>query len=239
MDFQKLIQFTDMIGQNLSRAAHEATPLMMQGMTYTVWISLCGIAIGIAIGLCACLMRMSRHGILRWLAGAYIWVIRGTPMIVQAFFIHFGLSELIKVFVPGFTFTPIQSSIITISLNAGAYLAEIFRGGINAVPKGQMEAARSLGLGYGKTMRKVILPQAVKISIPAMVNQFIITIKDTSILSVISLPEITNKTKIYVGATYNQFGGWLYAGFFYLVLISILMLISRKVEAKFSYDRKN
>jgi len=239
MDFQKLIEFIDMIGNNLSRAAQEATPLLLEGTKYTVWISIWGIAIGIAIGLCACLMRMSRLGILRWIAEVYIWVIRGTPMIVQAFFIHFGLSQLIMVFIPEFRFTPIQSSIITISLNAGAYLAEIFRGGINAVPKGQMEAARSLGLGYGKTMRKVILPQALKISIPAMVNQFIITIKDTSILSVISLPEITNKTKIYVGATYNQFGGWLYAGFFYLVLISILMILAKKVEAKFSYGRKN
>ena len=193
--------------------------------------------------------------ILRWLAGIYIWVIRGTPMIVQAFFIHLvfpvvirlaapllgwmGFSAEIQLAVASFVFTAFQSAIITASINAGAYLAEIFRGGINAVPKGQSEAARSLGLTYGKTMRKVVLPQAVKITIPSMVNQFIITIKDTSILSVIGLAEKTNKTRIYVGVTYNQFGGWLYVGFFYLAIISILMIILNRVEAKFSYDRKN
>lgn len=233
------LNFLEMIGQSLMKAAQNATPLLIEGLKFTILISVCSITIGIIVGLFTCLMRLSRVSVLRGIAGAYIWVIRGTPMIVQVFFIHFGVSQLIAVFVPGFTFTVTQSAIITASLNAGAYLAEIFRGGINAVPRGQMEAARSLGLGYGKTMRKVILPQAVKISIPAMVNQFIITIKDTSILSVIGLPELTNRTNIYVGATYNNFGGWFYVGFFYLALISILMILSKKVEAKFSYDRKN
>jgi ABC-type amino acid transport system permease subunit len=88
-------------------------------------------------------------------------------------------------------------------------------------------------------MYKVILPQAVKIAIPSMVNQFIITVKDTSILSVIGLPEMTNKTGIYVGATYKFFAAWVYVGLFYLILISILMIISQKVEASFSYERKN
>lgn len=161
-------------------------------------------------------------------------------MIVQAFFIHFGVSQLIaELIIPGFSFTAVQSGIITTSLNAGAYLAEIFRGGISAVPKGQTEAARSLGLSQGKTMRKVVLPQAVKIAIPAMVNQFIITVKDTSILSVIALPELTNKAKVYVGATYQFFATWLYVALIYLVLISILMIISQKVEASLSYERKN
>lgn len=233
------LEFLKMVAEDIVRAAQDATPLILEGLKMTIWISVCAIVIGIVIGLFTCLLRLSHFSILRWLAGAYIWVIRGTPMIVQAFFIHFGLSQLIKVFIPGFNFTATESAIITASLNAGAYLAEIFRGGISAVPKGQMEAARSLGLGYGKTMRKVILPQAVKITIPSMVNQFIITIKDTSILSVIGLADMTNKTKAYVGATYNSFGGWFYVGFFYLALISILMIFSKKVEEKFSYDRKN
>lgn len=234
-----LLEFLQMIVGGIGRAAQSATPLLLSGLKMTIWVSVCGILIGILIGLFACLLRLSRLAILRGLAGFYIWIIRGTPMIVQAMFIHFGVSQLIRVFVPGFSFSAVESSIIVTSLNAGAYLAEVFRGGINAVPKGQMEAARSLGLGYGRTMRKVILPQAVKIAIPSMVNQFIITIKDTSILSVIALPELTNKTNIYVGATYNQFGGWFYVGFFYLALISILMLVSRTVEARFNYDRKN
>ncbi len=232
-------EFVQMVTSGIARAAQGSTPLLLAGLKMTLWVSVCGILIGILIGLFACLLRLSRFAILRGLANFYIWIIRGTPMIVQAMFIHYGVSQLIKVFIPGFNFTAVESSIIVTSLNAGAYLSEIFRGGINAVPKGQMEAARSLGLGYGKTMRKVILPQAVKIAIPSMVNQFIITIKDTSILSVIALPELTNKTNIYVGATFNQFGGWFYVGFFYLAIISVLMVISQTVEAKFNYDRKN
>ena len=233
------LDFLASIAHGFVRAVQEATPLMLEGTKFTIFVSICSIVIGIVIGLITCLFRISHIGALRGLAGAYIWVVRGTPMIVQAFFIHFGVTQLIAAFIPGFRLTAVESGIITVSLNAGAYLAEIFRGGINSVPKGQSEAARSLGLTYGKTMRKVILPQAVKISIPAMVNQFIITIKDTSILSVIGLQELTNKTKIYVGATYNQFAAWAYAGLFYLVIISVLMLISRKVEASLSYERKN
>lgn len=234
-----LYEFIMMVGRDIGRAAQNATPLLLQGLKLTILVSVSAIVIGIVIGLLACLMRLSKLAVVRGLAGAYIWVIRGTPMIVQAFFIHFGVSQLVRVFVPGFSFSALESGVITASLNAGAYLAEIFRGGINAVPKGQSEAARSLGLGFGKTMCKVILPQAVKIAIPSMVNQFIITIKDTSILSVIGLAELTNKTNIYVGATYNNFGGWFYVGFFYLALISVLMIISKKVEERFSYDRKN
>lgn len=225
--------------QDFAQVVKGATPLLLAGLQYTVLISVCAIVIGIFVGLLACFMRRSHFFLWRWIAGAYIWVVRGTPMIVQAFFIHFGLSQMISMFIPGFTFTILQSSIITTSLNAGAYLAEIFRGGINAVPRGQTEAARSLGLSEGKTMRKVVLPQAVKISIPAMVNQFIITVKDTSILSVIGLGELTNKTGIYVGATYKFFAAWVYVGLYYLILISILMVISRKVEASLSYERKN
>lgn len=216
-----------------------ATPLLLEGLQFTVLVSVCAILIGIVVGLIACLMRMSHFFLWRWISSAYIWVVRGTPMIVQAFFIYFGLPQIISVFIPGFTFTVIQSSVITTSLNAGAYIAEIFRGGISAVPKGQTEAARSLGLSQGKTMRKVVLPQATKIAIPSMVNQFIITVKDTSILSVIGLPELTNKTGIYVGATYNFFASWVYVGLYYLTIISILMIISQKVEASFSYERKN
>jgi His/Glu/Gln/Arg/opine family amino acid ABC transporter permease subunit len=225
--------------RDFNEVAGEATPLLMEGLQFTVLVSVCAIVIGIVIGLIACLMRMSHFFLWRWIASAYIWVVRGTPMIVQAFFIHFGLPQIISLFIPEFTFTVIQSSIITTSLNAGAYIAEIFRGGITAVPKGQTEAARSLGLSQGKTMRKVVLPQATKIAIPSMVNQFIITIKDTSILSVIGLPELTNKTKIYVGATFNYFASWIFVGLFYLILISILMIILKKVEASFSYERKN
>ena len=225
MDFGKVIE--------------QLTPMLLVGARYTVETSLWAIVLGIAIGLVTCLMGMSKIPPLRWISAAYVWFIRGTPMLVQALLIFFGVPQLLGLLLPDFRFTSLVAGIITLSINAGAYLAEIFRGGINAVPKGQSEAARSLGLGYGRTMVKVVLPQAVKITLPAMVNQFIITIKDTSILSVISMPELTNKTRTYVGGTGLFFESFTYVALFYLVIISVLMLISRRLEASISYDRKN
>ncbi|MBP1759018.1 MAG: HEQRo perm amino transporter, permease protein, region, His/Glu/Gln/Arg/opine family [Firmicutes bacterium] len=224
---------------DFGRVIEQATPMLLAGAKVTIEASIWAIILGIAIGLITCLMGMSKIPPLRWISAVYVWVIRGTPMLVQAFLIFFGVPQLLNLFVPGFRLTPLVAGIITLSVNAGAYLAEIFRGGISAVPKGQTEAARSLGLGYGRTMVKVVLPQAVKIALPSMVNQFIITIKDTSILSVIALPELTNKTRTYVGGTSLFFESYTYAALFYLVIISVLMIISRRLEESISYDRKN
>ena len=190
------------------------------------------------IGLLVCLMKMSKHAVPRAIAGVYIWIIRGTPMLVQAFIVFFGVPQVVRMFVTDFKFTALTAGIITLSLNAGAYLAEIFRGGIMAVPKGQTEAARSLGLSQGQAMRKVVLPQAVKFSIPSLVNQFIITIKDTSILSAIGMAELVNKAKTYVGSTYTFFETYLVVAAMYLVIISILMIISNYIEKKLKYERR-
>lgn len=160
-------------------------------------------------------------------------------MLVQAFIIYFGVPQFMSVFVPQFRLDPYTAGLITLTLNAGAYLSEIFRGGINAVNKGQVEASRSLGLSSSRTMLKVVLPQAIKISIPAMVNQFIITVKDTSILSVIGLSEIVNRAKVYVGKTYQFFVTYILVAVCYLVVISILMVFSRYLEKKFNYERKS
>ena len=142
-------------------------------------------------------------------------------------------------FVSDFKFTAITAGVITLSLNAGAYLAEIYRGGIMAVPKGQTEAARSLGMTHGQTMRKVVLPQALKFSIPSLVNQFIITIKDTSILSAIGMAELVNKAKTYVGSTYTFFETYLVVALMYLVIISLLMILSNYIEKKLKYEAKS
>ena len=182
--------------------------------------------------------RMSKNVVLRAIAGVYIWIIRGTPMLVQAFIVFFGVPQVVRMFVSDFKFTALTAGIITLSLNAGAYLAEIYRGGIMAVPKGQTEAARSLGLSQGQAMRKVVLPQAIKFSIPSLVNQFIITIKDTSILSAIGMAELVNKAKTYVGSTYTFFETYLVVAAMYLVIISILMIISNYIEKKLKYERR-
>ena len=170
----------------------------------------------------------------------FIWIIRGTPMLVQAFIVYFGFPQLIQISIdPDFTLSAFSAGMITLSLNAGAYLAEIFRGGISAVDIGQTEAARSLGLSSSRTMLKVVLPQAIKIAIPSMVNQFIITIKDTSILSVISLADIMNRARVYVGSTYQFFSTYTLVALYYLVIISVLMVISKYVEKKLKYEGKD
>ena len=215
-----------------------AMPLLLEGLKLTVITSLVSILIGMVISLLVCLMKMSKNVVLRAIAGVYIWIIRGTPMLVQAFIVFFGVPQVVRMFVSDFKFTALTAGIITLSLNAGAYLAEIYRGGIMAVPKGQTEAARSLGLSQGQAMRKVVLPQAIKFSIPSLVNQFIITIKDTSILSAIGMAELVNKAKTYVGSTYTFFETYLVVAAMYLVIISILMIISNYIEKKLKYERR-
>ncbi len=224
---------------DFGRVISEATPLLLQGFRYTVIVSLIGIAIGIVIGLFVCLMNMSKSRILRFIAGVYIWIIRGTPMLVQSYVVFFGIPQLIQTFMPDFRLDAFTAGIITLSLNAGAYLSEIFRSGIQAVPKGQTEAARSLGLSSTKTMMKVVLPQAFKITIPSLVNQFIISVKDTSILSAIGLAELTNMTKQYVGKSFQFFASYVYLAAFYLVFVSLLMILSNYIEKRLKYERKS
>ncbi len=214
--------------------------MMLEGLKVTISISLLAIAIGMVIGCVTCLLGKSKSKILRFIAGVYVWCIRGTPMIVQGFLMFFAFPQVIQRFIsPSFTVTPFVAGLLTLSINAGAYMSEIFRGGIDAVSNGQVEAARSLGLSKGKTMLKVVFPQAFKICIPSLVNQFIITIKDSSILSAIGLGELVNQTKTYVGSTYDFFPAYITVAGYYLVIISVLMVISKFIEKKFSYDKKS
>jgi len=211
--------------------------MLLQGLSITALVAIIAIVVGNVIGFISCLMGMSKIAPLRWLSNAYVWVIRGTPMIVQAFIVYFGVPQLIQMFIPGFTISAFSASAITLSINAGAYLSEIFRGGINAVDPGQVEAARSLGFSQGRTMMRIILPQAVRIAIPSLVNQFIITVKDSSILSVIGLPELVNRAKVYVGSTYQFFATYVLVAILYLAIISALMVVSRRIERNLNRDQ--
>ena len=209
-------------------------PYLAAGSMVTIRIWLFSIALGVALGLVTCLMKISPLRPLRAVAGIYIWIIRGTPMLVQAMVVYFGIPQI-----TGLRLSPFSAGMITLCLNAGAYLAEIFRSGVQAVPKGQSEAARSLGLGAGRTMAKIVLPQAFKIAVPPMVNQFIITLKDTSILTVIGLPEIMNEAQQYVMIRWEYFQTYVIAAAYYLVVTSLLMILANYVEKKISYDRKS
>jgi len=211
--------------------------LLLQGLGITVVVSVIAIIAGIIIGFISCLMGISRIWVLRVLSQIYVWVIRGTPMIVQAFIMYFGVPQVVRLFAPSFTISAFLASAITLSVNAGAYLSEIFRGGINAVDAGQIEAARSLGMSQARTMVRIILPQAVRITIPSLVNQFIITVKDSSILSVIGLADLVNRAKVYVGSTYQFFATYVLVAVFYLAVISALMVASKNLERKLNRDK--
>jgi len=217
----------------------EVSPLLMRGVGMTVQTTIFALVIAVVLGLFACLSGMSGSLILRLLAKGYIWAIRGTPLLVQTFFVYFGIPQLIQSLGFNFRLSPFAAGVITLSLNAGAYIAEIFRGGIEAIDHGQMEAARSLGLSHYRAMFRIILPQAVRISIPSFVNQFIISLKDTSIISIISLAEIVYQARIYIGRTMQSFATWTIVGLFYLAIITVLSRISTRVEKKLDYGTRN
>ena len=220
------------------RVVREATPLLIQGLGVTVQATLLSLAIACVLGLVMCLMGISKTP-LKYLSKFYVWIIRGTPFIVQLFIIHFGIPQLMGMLgVEGFRLSSFQSGVITLSLNAGAYLSEIFRGGIQAVNVGQMEAAQSLGLPRANAMMNIILPQAIRISIPSIGNQFIITLKDSSLAQVIGMAEIVYQGKIYVGRTMQSFFTYVLIGIIYLIIISVLTKILNIIERKLDYGRK-
>ena len=218
---------------NLLGVLHEAWPMLLEGLGMTIRITVLSLIIALIVGIFVCLMNISSNVVLRGIAKFYIWLIRGTPMLVQAFYFYFALPQLIQ----GLTGSQFRIDIYTVSLitlfmNAGDYISEIFRGSIEAVPKGQMEASRSLGLSYVKTMQKIILPQAVRICLPSLVNQFIITLKDSTILYAIGLAEIMNKAKIYVRRTMESFATYTWVAIFFLAIVTVLSLVSRYVERR-------
>ena len=202
-------------------------PVLMEGLKMTLIIASSSLVFAMLIGLLVSLLRLSGNKVLDVIARGYIDIIRGTPLIIQAFFLYFGVPDLLNIRIGNLT-----AGIIIMSLNAGAYMSEVFRGGILSVDKGQTEAARSLGLSEGKTMRKVILPQAVKNMVPAFINQMIISLKDTSLLSVIGLGELTQRGQIVVAATYNSFEVYFIVGVMYFILIKLISLLGEVVERR-------
>lgn len=201
--------------------------VLLNGLWKTMLLVLISFALALVIGVVFGLFSVSPLKWVRMIASIYVDLIRGIPMMVLAYFIFYGLPGLI-----GFTIPDFIAGIITLTLNASAYIAEIVRGGINAVPVGQMEASRSLGLSYGKTMQKIILPQAIRIMVPSFVNQFVITLKDTTIISVIGVIELLQTGKIIVARTGD--GALVYAviGIMYLIVITALTKLAKVLEKK-------
>ena len=213
--------------------------LLLMAMGQTLLLALCGLFFGCILGIIFGLSSVVKNKISRTISAIYVNLIRGVPMIVLAFFIYFGVPYGIKTILGiSFTLSALQAGTICLALNCGAYMSEIIRAGIQSIDPGQMEAARSLGLSYWRSMFRVVLPQAIKNMIPSIVNQFIITLKDTSILSVIGFPELVNKAQNVIAITFKSFQTWAIVAVMYLVVILALQQVANALERRLSRDRK-
>lgn len=206
---------------------------LLTGLGTTLSLTLISFAIAMVIGIIFGMMAVAPNKVLRTISAIFVDVVRGIPLMIVAAFIFWGIPNLIE------SMTGHQSPIndflastIALSLNAGAYIAEIVRGGIEAVPKGQMEASRSLGISYGKTMKKVILPQAVRVMLPNFINQFVISLKDTTIVSAIGLVELFQTGKIIIARNYQSFRMYAILAIIYLVMITLLTRLAKRLEKR-------
>ncbi len=207
-------------------------PQLLKGMSLTLQMTVLSLILALIIGIVSCMFTISKIKVLNILSGIYLSLIRGTPLMVQAVFIYFAIPAVL-----GIKILPFNAAVIVLCLNAGAYLSEIFRSGIMAVNKGQMEAARSLGLPYGVAMTKIILPQAIRIVIPSVVNQFIITLKDTSILSTIGCAELMRQGNLIVARNFRGFETYAVIAVMYYVVITILTKVAKIIERRLSNDK--
>lgn len=211
----------------------DSLPSLLSGLWVTIQIAVISLILAVILGVILGIFSISASKILKAISSVYIYIVRGTPLMIQALFLFFGVGQALNI-----RFDPLVAAIIALTINASAYMAEIFRGGIQAVDNGQMEAARSLGLNKFKAMKKVILPQAVKIMIPSILNQFIVTLKDTSILSVISIRELTLSGQIIIARNFKPLQMYAIVAVMYFIVITLLTLLSRYVERRLSYGNK-
>lgn len=201
----------------------------MYGAIVTIRITALSIAIGLIIGFLTGLARVWPNVIFRTIAGAYIELIRGTPLLVQIFIVYFGLPAL------GMNLDPFIAGMIAMGINSGAYVGEIVRGGIESIAKGQMEAARSLGLTYWQAMRYIILPQAIVRILPALGNEFIALLKDSSLVSTIAIAELTRTGQIIITRTFKSFEIWSGVALFYFVMTYAISRIVKYSEKRLRY----
>ena len=205
--------------------------MLLGALGKTLLLTLLSLFFAMIIGMIFALMNVGRSRVCNCIGTIYVDAVRGVPLIVLAYFIYFGVPAGIKMMgIQDFRLSALQAGTIALSMNCGAYMAEIIRAGIESVDKGQMEASRSLGLSYGKSMRLVVIPQAIRTMIPSIINQFIITLKDTSILSVIGFPELTNMGKTISGNTFKSLQTWAIVGIMYMVIIITLSKIARRIK---------
>jgi polar amino acid transport system permease protein len=205
-------------------------PGFLEATLITLKITAVALVLGTVLGLIFALMKISRSKVLQTIANFYITIIRGTPLIVQIMFLYFGITSLIVL--SGF-----WAGAIALGIHNGAYIAEIFRGAIQGIDKGQREASSSLGMTRAQSMRRIVFPQALKRSIPPLGNQFIITLKDSSLVYIISVPELFAMANREAAQSFQSLETYLVVGVYYLVLVMIFTYLLKLYENKLDVDK--
>jgi His/Glu/Gln/Arg/opine family amino acid ABC transporter permease subunit len=203
-------------------------PFLLAGTLVTLKYMTLSLLLGSMLGICLTLIKISQNRILRTLANAYTSIFRGTPLLVQLTLVYFAVPQL-----TGYNFTPFEAGLIAFSLNSAAYVSEVIRGGIQAVDKGQLEAAQSLGVPYVLTMRDIILPQAIKNSLPGLVNEAIDLLKESALVSVFGELDLLRRANIVSAEKFIYFEPLIFVAVVYYVLVMILSQLARLLEQRF------
>ena len=209
-------------------------PLLLVGAGVTIKITALSVALGVIIGLFVGIARISRFKILRVLSAIYVDFFRGTPLLVQIFLVYFALPVI-----TGQRVDPFVAAIGSCGINSGAYVAEIFRAGIQSIDKGQMEAGRSLGMTWVQTMRYIIVPQAFKRVIPPLGNEFIALFKDSSLVSVIGFEELTRRGQLIIAKTYGSLEIWISVAVIYLAMTLTISRFVAYLERRYQTDDRH
>lgn len=206
----------------------QITPIMLKASLVTIELTALSIIFGCALGVVVAMMKISSYKAVTFIGTFYTWILRGTPLLLQLYVLYYGLPSI------GITLSSFQAAVLGLSLNAGAYMAEIVRSGIIAVDKGQFEASKALGFTYFQTMRRIVLPQAVRIIIPPMGNEFIAMIKDTSLVSAIAMTELMRSGQIRVSTTGSPWEAYFVVGCLYLLMTTLFTAVFSQIERKLS-----
>ncbi|MCI1955061.1 MAG: amino acid ABC transporter permease [Oscillospiraceae bacterium] len=201
-------------------------PYLLQGAAVTFYISVLSLILGLVCGILLALMRDAKNPALSKFAFVYIWIFRGTPLLVQLFILYFGLPSL------GMSLSSFQAAVLGLGLNTAAYVAEIIRSGIQAVDPGQREAAKALGMSWGLEMRRIVAPQAAKICLLPMVNQFVATLKNSSIVSLVTVAELMRVGDQIIATSFNAFSVYTSIALMYLIMTSVFMVLSNVLKRK-------
>lgn len=213
--------------------------IVWEGLACTIYVSIVALALGVAIGLLVALARMSRRRWLSALAGFYIWIWRGTPLIVQLFIAYYGVASSGLYKYPDLVIGPVkipgnlQAALLVLALNEAAYMAEIFRAAIQSIDRGQFDAARAIGMRHRGAMWWIVLPQALRIVIPPLGNEFTLMIKGTSILMVIGVRDLFGTMQNINAATFRTMELYVTAALWYLLLTTLMSIVQKRLEARY------